>query len=1137
MTDIQPLPTLPDADGNSLGTQRVLVTGSGFDPDPDNMCVVVRAPGGTGGPVPTFPLTVLNVPSPDRMVLEIPPLPGGLPPAPLSLVLGQGNRGPVDLAFPDVIMTEPPNAFDGRSEPVQSQVPLDLRTLPPAPTPPPSTRWFFSSIDQGANALCLFIDGSWGNCPTVDVAGDITVKLASGEVRTVELRSRGNAFPPPPPPPADPLAACAERVKDLIRCIITQRLPQLPPGFVQVDCIQGPVAGVIKIQIRIIDPQTQQPALLCGGGFRLCVTDAKPPPTVTGCILRPRGVIREGSLIKITGNGFPEDGETSLVAQMCTQPCPVPLEVIFSNRSCVVLKVGPVAPGLAPAPIKIFCGRGSTSPWISMFQDVFPQSPGQLTVSPCVPSWPPLVYDPFAGPNPPQLIPSGPSNEPGVEYFGATIDGQGRFCIPLTSDWGPRPLIAFNGFFKIKREGAAAGDPGLVGSLRTARTRLEGQGIGGGPASAQECAERIADIFRCGLDGFWEVTVEFPVGGPPTIYLSVPGYDVCEGKMQLCLYRPLPPVVPTVVTNLTPGPIDQGSLLRIGGTGGFDPDPDNNCAVVGRVALHIVGKDPDGSLIGLVGLRAPGVPLGLVQIEPGREVRRFPIPIVEGGASIEPPEVLVGDGVGLTPVPGALPELPGFPDENVIYYVSEPVGPNGELCMYIDGEWCPGAKVQFEGHVAKQEADGTCTGFDWNIPDVRLDRPDGGPAPDLVECVHLIKDQPACAFEQGSNARQALIWECFPEDIDGIPGIDRVKLVVRCPFADPATGVGFFKPGSSMTLCVRNPEKDPQKIVRIDSPTGVFPICLNDCDIICVEVCNFGCDPKDICAMISDQPAGVNIPMRVVEIIKDAGGPGVDKLVIQVGRIPAGAQPGRLCLELGEGNCGIWQPGVGGLTTPTRDGWVWQSVGNEPVYSSPNTVLKPVPGDAPKPNETCITGLPNAAADAICVDLAGTNWVDCTEVKITGHIRVFNDAGEVVDAIDIKNPITTTVGAGTPEECCDNLIDIWRCELQQMAQITRVIVKCDNLGDTDPNTTQLKICAPPGHTVQGVIDLCLCTPEPPYVLKDPPAGTKIQVCTGDIVCLSFANLPPGHPEDKCIVVLDRTTGETYFRLDVLESVP
>ncbi|NNC88731.1 MAG: hypothetical protein HKN82_09775, partial [Akkermansiaceae bacterium] len=41
----------------------------------------------------------------------------------------------------------------------------------------------------------------------------------------------------------------------------------------------------------------------------------------------------------------------------------------------------------------------------------------------------------------------------------------------------------------------------------------------------------------------------------------------------------------------------------------------------------------------------------------------------------------------------------------------------------------------------------------------------------------------------------------------------------------------------------------------------------------------------------------------------------------------------------------------------------------------------------------------------------------------------------------------------------------------------------------------------------------------------------------DIVCLSFANLPPGHPEDKCIVVLDRTTGETYFRLDVLESVP
>ncbi|MDA1005058.1 MAG: hypothetical protein O3A87_01050 [Verrucomicrobia bacterium] len=1140
ITDIRPLPGLPDADGNPLGTQRFLIVGSGFDPNPDNLCVVVRDPRPTSPPGSTIPLHVVGA-TPTHIDVEIVALSLSSE-QPISVVMGNGNTGPVDLAFQDVLVTEPPSAFQGTGPATASPVPLNPSTLSPAPQQPPNVRWFNSDMDPASNSLCLVIDGDWGNAPIVDIAGDITVKLSNPQpgqpptIRTLELRSRGNVFPP-----LGDIGGCADRIKDMIVCILNQRLG-LPPGLIQVNCIPLP-PNQIKIQIRIIDPLTGTPAQLCGGGFRVCVTDEKPnPPVVNGCVLSTPGFIAEGTLIKILGNNLGQDGETSLVAQFCTQPCPIPLEVIFANNNCLILKVGPIAPGiLNPAPIKIYCGRGSTHPWISAFPDVFPQSPGQLTVAPCVPArLPAVVYDPFAGASPPLLVPSSPIPDPGVEYFNANIapfNGHQAFCIPLTSDWGLRPLIAFNGVFKIKPLGTTGPD-GLVGSLRTARTRMEGQGIGGGPATAQECAQRIADIFRCGLDGFWKVTVDIPAVGPPVVYLWVEGYDVCEGKMQLCLYRPLDPVNPTDITNLTPGPIGPGSLVRVAGSG-FDPDPDNNCAVLGTTPLHIVGFTPLGDAIGLVGLEPPGGSLGPLVIEPGRGVRRMPLPVIPGGSLPEPPEIWVGDGVPPGQVPGALPELPGFPqDESVTYYESVPItNPNGEpeVCIYIDGDWCPGAKIQFEGHVFKFEADGTCTGFDWNIPDVRLDRPDlgGGPPPSLEECVHLLKDQPACAFEQGSNARQALIWKCTPEDIsvppDGI--IDRVKLAVCCPFADPAAGVGMMKPGSAMTICVRNPPKTPPIIKRVDVPGGVLPICLRDCDIICVEVCNFGCDPKDICAMISDQPAGQNIPMRVVQIIKDAAGPGVDKLVIQVGKIPLGAVPGRLCLTLGEGNCGIWAPGVAGLTVPTRDGWAWQSLGNPPVYD--DTVIWPKP-TPPGPNQNCITGFPNATGDAICLDLSGINWPDCTELKLTGHIVVTDPAGNA-EGIDLSNPMTTTVGSGTSEQCCNALMDVWRCQLRQLLQITRLQLKCDNRGDGDPSTTQMKICVPPGYSIQGVMDLCICTLEPPYVLKDISPANKLQVCTGDVVCLRLANLPPGHPIDKCVLVADRTTGEMFFRLDVLDS--
>ena len=98
-------------------------------------------------------------------------------------------------------------------------------------------------------------------------------------------------------------------------------------------------------------------------------------------------------------------------------------------------------------------------------------------------------------------------------------------------------------------------------------------------------------------------------------------------------------------------------------------------------------------------------------------------------------------------------------------------------------------------------------------------------------------------------------------------------------------------------------------------------------------------------------------------------------------------------------------------------------------------------------------------------------------------------------------------------------------------------VKCDDLGDGNPNTAVFKICVEPGSTISGMVRLCVCEPERTYVLKDLTPNNKLEVCTGDTVCLRLANLPPGHPDAKCVVVGDKATGEVFFRMRVIDSRP
>lgn len=235
------LPVLLDGDGNALGRPRFKVLGDGFPQgNPKAVCVTIPdLRNGRAGPVSSFPLNVVGVPTPNCLIVELPPLPPGLLPAPLNVLLGGGVRGPWVPVFLDVVPTLPACAFDGEGPAVRTPNPVDPNARPTTP-PPSNVRWFFSELAQ-QNDICLIVSGDWGESPVVDIAGDITVKLVNRKdpvgppiMRTFELRSRGTVFAR-----GGQLPDCAERIKNMIRCIFIQQL-QLPPEMIEINCVDLP---------------------------------------------------------------------------------------------------------------------------------------------------------------------------------------------------------------------------------------------------------------------------------------------------------------------------------------------------------------------------------------------------------------------------------------------------------------------------------------------------------------------------------------------------------------------------------------------------------------------------------------------------------------------------------------------------------------------------------------------------------------------------------------------------------------------------------------------------------------------------------------------------------------------------------
>ena len=1150
INEVQPLPQVFDNDGNALGNPRFKLIGENFPTTQlEDISVVMKESDTSGNFAEVYPTKVVGMPNEQCLVVEVGALPDDFEPAQFCLGFGSGERGSWQPNFDNVqpllaatsavagpifVLSPPDDALRSRQDP-----------------PLPSNVEYFFSEPGPAGELCLFLEGDWGQNSVVDFTGALLFKTATGEVFTLDIEAPALLFEG-----QGTLLDCAQRIKDTPICVV-QGLSGINAQL-DIQCLDADTGGpatdntqTIKLAINVFAfGPNNQPVTLCGGGVRVCVTREKPAPVITGFDLSTPCEIGPGTIIKVQGQNF-GDSNSNVVFQLCTTAGPVPLEPIEISDTCAFLQVGEIPAGAEPVAdaLKVFCGRGQRAPWIPRFPDVLAESAATLNFAPAVRGMGGEVFaasffDIFS------LAPEniGSSGEDGVGLSGrsffpeqldciqATIDRLGRLCIPLDLNWGTRATVSIEGDFFLKEEGDEA-SAGIVGFFELERTRLEGLANG----TAEECAARLADVFQCAGSGFFNTQVVVEDGIPVLYVFPSTGFLFCEGSMTVCVSRPLPELQASDASFVDPRALREvgTNIHLITSVSHFiaNPDgPDQFCFNGGAA----VGYSADGQLI------MQTTPLRSQLL--AREQAPYSLAFGQGTRgqffdvdgnlqpAVQEAHFWVGSGEEPTAVPLAMPPVnpDGTEDPlDPVYFFSEQTPgeiAQREICLPLTGEWCPGAVVEFTGHFRKLGLDGRLTAFDFTIPGIVVPE-----ITDLEACADYFKDLGACGLQQLTQAGQALEWRCVPEDLDQDGQVDRVNLCVRCPNFDPDQTIDFqgqqLPVGSligQMGICVQNPPKDPvviKNVVKIGNENE-RPICLEECDLLCLEICNAGCDPDDYCIVLQDASGNI-VPTRVIEVIKGAGANGGDKVIVQVGASPTGDFIGQLCLMVGEGNNGLWVPGVDNVDPITSPASVLIAMNSEPVYFDENILIKQT---QPTPEEICFQQQVGAGSNALCIPIQGGPFPSGSVVKFDAHLCITR--GTEKARLDLSVPLTRTTGSLTPQLLANTVAkDMAICASTQLSNGLNLEYKCVDPDNMDPDTAIFKICPPKGWEIQGWAEICVCLPPIQPELKLPLE--KILVCSGDTICLFGAGLPTGNPDDYCIVAKAPQTGDVLFRLDVL----
>ncbi|MEM7228735.1 MAG: hypothetical protein AAF432_07965 [Planctomycetota bacterium] len=692
----------------------VKISGVGFGWDPDDLCVVLR----TGDRA--VPMRALSVT--DAMICaQVGAIPPGAPAGQVEVMLGNGGQGMFNPIFPDIQVDVPVWVWEGDGG---GGAGGDIPGQPDPTNPDPNQQWFFSNLVDGE--LCTVISGDWPEGAKIRITARAHTDSSQQDLDAPQVRFLD----------AGSVQECAERIKDVVVCAFQQQTGVI----VEAECTDLG-NGEVKITVRVPGE------FINWGLFDICVTACPPDLQVTDFFPKTG---QTGDIITICGTGFDPDPDNNCAVVMMGPNCSLPLQVInvSPDGTKMDVEVGPIWQGAQPGPIMVGLGQGG----FDFFQPVFPE----IIVPQPVWTWVRDVNGPMDDTTD---LPGGTFNPvpPPTEQWihGEPDPATGQLCLilPPGLNWAPNQKINMT----LRMHDHAQGI-GYDGYFPCVTLNVP---AGGTP---EQCAELLCDIARCAFLQNAGIAIECDIitlpDGSIKIVAGILNGNVDWGNFDVCLLPPEPPVV--TIDGFTPTTGQTGDIITIFGSG-FDPDPDNNCAVVmmGQfcsLPLQVIDVNPAGTQmqveVGAIwqGAQPGPIMVGLGQGDFGTFQPAFPEIIVEQPVWIWDRDVN-GPMDDTTDLPGGgnFDPVPP-PAEQWIH--GEPDPASGLLCVVIPPgtNWEPFQKLQITLRM-HDHAQGI--GHDGYFPCIRLDVPP--PGGDPLFCAELICDTVRCAFFQQSG----IIIDCF----------------------------------------------------------------------------------------------------------------------------------------------------------------------------------------------------------------------------------------------------------------------------------------------------------------------------------------------------------------------------------------
>ncbi|MCI0748374.1 MAG: HYR domain-containing protein [Verrucomicrobia subdivision 3 bacterium] len=514
ITSVRPLNPKPN--------DILFIDGTGFGNNPDDLCVAIAATdiGPTGpvaGAAPGDEIAIILYPAralfaDDKFLTAR--MPGAFPMdarmGRLMVGHGVGHVGKFKPVFDDILVLDDVWTWEkGDSDGMGED------QVQPQPEPPgPQECWFFSGEPQNC-ALCLYLDPNcpWPSNAIVSItarAHDSLTGAGGYDLDGPTIRFVGGGT----------ILECAERIKDVLRCVFQQQA-----GVdIEVEC-QLLSDGRVKITVRIPG------GCIDRGFFQVCVRNGNDPviesiePTTGG----------QGTTVLIQGKNFGNNPDNICAVIVEDNPVGadkieggvvpvgrryIPLQALEVGPDHILARLGPVPPNARPGRLMIAQGQGSMARFRPAFSDIIVEND--------VWTWRPngqgkaLSQQPFV----PQPDPPPP---PSNCWFYSEAPTDGKLCVFLEPNcpWPTNSCVTVIARAHDATTGVGGGD------LAAPNVRFTGGG------TLLECAERIKDVLRCAFLQQAGVNVEVACDllpdGRVKITVTIPGGFITHGMLTICV--------------------------------------------------------------------------------------------------------------------------------------------------------------------------------------------------------------------------------------------------------------------------------------------------------------------------------------------------------------------------------------------------------------------------------------------------------------------------------------------------------------------------------------------------------------------------------------------------------------------------